>query len=125
MVTLNSLCTSDKEACKRPYLLGENLVVDIDARRLGILSDTKGWSLWRQVMDVLKHAAQVIGDDELYDGFDDDGGVGDGPVEPVNIPLEWFQHNQFMIFEEYRDHLNHDLLLSVDQGTVSPGTAVQ
>ncbi len=129
MVTLNRLCISNKEACKRPYLLGENFVADIDARRFGILADTKGWFLWRQFMDVLKHAAQDMDDNELYDGFydgfDNDGGFDDGLVKPVNIPMEWFQHNQFMIFEEYRDHLNHDLVLSVDQGAVSPGTAVQ
>ncbi|HAP68091.1 MAG TPA: hypothetical protein DCQ99_10090 [Nitrospinae bacterium] len=113
IVTLNRLCISDDMVCPNPYLICNDIVADLENKRLGNIKDRKGWRAWKLFMQRMKQ-------DDIDSNYSSSGIVRENDfIEPIQIPVSAFQKYQFSIPEEYKSNIQ----LKVGDELVSPLTA--
>src|SRR3990172_3623815 len=113
IVTLNRLCISDDMVCPNPYLICDDIVADLENKRLGTIKDRNGWGAWKLFM-------KCIEQDDMDSNYSSSGIVKENDfIEPIQIPVSAFQDYQFSIPEEYKSNIQ----LKVDDEIVSPLTA--
>ena len=119
MVTLNRLCISDDGICTNPHLLGKDIVVDLENKKIGILKDKRGWGAWKVFIHSMKQD-DMDSSDNFREDFSGTRGMEDNNfIEPLRIPVTGFQNYQFSLPDEYIT----DIQFKTDNSIVSPVTA--
>ncbi|MGE0274438.1 MAG: SNF2-related protein [Nitrospiraceae bacterium] len=128
-ITISAICLADGIALKR-FVQFQSLVADLDSGRLMHLEDKQGWTPWLAIHRCLGIGNYGLPDGEVADSgvrhvlLPDPSGVGrrhsSNETRAISVSVDEFQSVQIDIVLHQLEHIERDVILTVDGRPRSP-----